>query len=571
MSANTLRRTVTIVEPFACSSHAHLVKWLHKILQPSSSILPTSTITIVQNNNVPTSQSLPELNYNPPEIISIILPGKKWHWRMRASSIYLAQQIPLLSLPSSFSSASSVSFISSPTSLSNLSSLLYSGNHPPVTTPMTLFVSSMCNLSELISLRPDLSLSTSCRKIYYMHENQVTYPSNEENTNKDINQNRDFHFGWIQFLSCLVADIIAWNSLYNLESFLTSLPSFLKLIPDKQQYPQQLSSLIQFIRQKSIILPLPIDPTIDSFPEYNNIQEDLPLSTPITLSSPTSSSSPALLPKTQKLRIAWNHRWEYDKNPELFFNTLLQLQQKKLEFEVIILGEKFTEYPPIFDTACQTLKETGHLLHAGYVPDRSTYIKYLSTCDIAISTANHEFFGVSMLEAMSCGVFPLTPCNLAYPEVLAPTPEEKHYYSSTEQVIEQILYNSKDITISSTPSTNSSSTRPQNPIYHPPVRESEHLYTTEKQLRKKLEYFIKNPTVLYQWRKNLFPVLFPNHESLVHYDSNNEEKDIMTKRIKLESSSSETAVVSALVPPSVPIEWKFSTSKLAPLYKKLLL
>ena len=40
--------------------------------------------------------------------------------------------------------------------------------------------------------------------------------------------------------------------------------------------------------------------------------------------------------------ILWNHRWEHDKNPELFFNTLIKLKKNNIKFNVVNLGQKFT-------------------------------------------------------------------------------------------------------------------------------------------------------------------------------------------------------------------------------------
>jgi len=42
---------------------------------------------------------------------------------------------------------------------------------------------------------------------------------------------------------------------------------------------------------------------------------------------------------------------------------------------------------------------------------------YIKSADVAVSTARHEFYGLSMLEASTCGAFPITPKRLSYPEL----------------------------------------------------------------------------------------------------------------------------------------------------------
>jgi glycosyltransferase involved in cell wall biosynthesis len=56
-------------------------------------------------------------------------------------------------------------------------------------------------------------------------------------------------------------------------------------------------------------------------------------------------------------------------------------------------------------------------LHFGYVKSKHEYIKWLKQGDIVISTANHEFFGMSVIEAVRAGCRPLLPDRLSYPEL----------------------------------------------------------------------------------------------------------------------------------------------------------
>ncbi|XP_076439714.1 tRNA-queuosine alpha-mannosyltransferase-like [Babylonia areolata] len=121
-----------------------------------------------------------------PRVHLVTMSGKKWHWRARVSALHLTSAIPV-------------------------------SHHFRV-----LFSSSVLNLAELVALRKDLA---GLHKVLYFHENQLQYPVRKQ-------KDRDFQYGYNQILSCLVADSVLFNSAFNLESFLSSITSFLKLMPD---------------------------------------------------------------------------------------------------------------------------------------------------------------------------------------------------------------------------------------------------------------------------------------------------------------------------------------------------
>lgn len=96
---------------------------------------------------------------------------------------------------------------------------------------------------------------------------------------------------------------------------------------------------------------------------------------------------------SEVLHLVWPHRWEHDKNPQLLANALIELHQRDIFFTVSIVGEQFQTYPSCFDEMKEKL--TGKLKHFGYL-SRGDYLECLAEADIVISTADHEFYGVSM-------------------------------------------------------------------------------------------------------------------------------------------------------------------------------
>jgi glycosyltransferase involved in cell wall biosynthesis len=245
-----------------------------------------------------------------------------------------------------------------------------------------VFVSSYVPLAELVGLAPQLAR---CPRVLYFHENQLAYPDRESSA-------RDHHFGFTQLVSCLAATRCVFNSRFNLESFLEAGRSLLERMPDAVP-----CGWIERIAARSEVLPVP-----------------LPLPIPPPPRRPPSPDERALGPI-----VLWNHRWEFDKNPEGFFSVLRTLRDRGVAFRVIVCGQRFSRWPVVFDDARRSLG--ARVVHFGYVESRAEYEALLSRADIAISTAHHEFFGVSMIEAAHFGALTLVPDRLAYPEVFPPS------------------------------------------------------------------------------------------------------------------------------------------------------
>ncbi|XP_071328659.1 tRNA-queuosine alpha-mannosyltransferase isoform X3 [Trachinotus anak] len=295
------------------------------------------------------------------------LPAKKWHWRARTAALYFSQTIP--TCPSY----------------------------------RVLFSSSVLNLCELVALRPDLAR---LKKVLYFHENQLVYPVRKD-------QERDFQYGYNQILSCLVSDVVVFNSLFNMDSFLSSISSYMKKIPDHRP-----SGLDQLIRPKCVVLHYPVQfPDVSRLLpkhklvlrqlEHQQISPDEP-ETPRSEEHQENPDQSTSEPRTEQnpvteegsedqikpLHIVWPHRWEHDKNPELFFSTLLRLKEKQLHFHLSVLGETFTDVPEIFSEARRLLD--SHILNWGFQSSKEDYLRVLCQADVVVSTAKHEFFGVAI-------------------------------------------------------------------------------------------------------------------------------------------------------------------------------
>lgn len=249
-----------------------------------------------------------------------------------------------------------------------------------------IFCSDMLNLAEFLGLAPHAVQKLPA--VVYFHENQLTYPVRLESE-------RDYQFAMTNVTTALAAKSMWFNSAFHRDSFLQALTDFLKKMPDYQP-----TDAVEQIRSKALVYP----PGVNDMGKRRDH-------------------------KAGPLRILWAARWEHDKNPEDFFEALKILKARGIDFRLSVIGEQFREVPDVFARA------RGHFAayidRWGYQKSPSEYKKALKLADVFVSTARHEFFGISVVEACLEGAYPLVPKRLSYPEILR---------LSEEKAVEQFFY-----------------------------------------------------------------------------------------------------------------------------------
>jgi glycosyltransferase involved in cell wall biosynthesis len=269
----------------------------------------------------------------------------------------------------------------------------------PVPTDLFL-LSDMTDLCTFSSLLP--SAFRQIPLAIYFHENQITYPWSP--TDPDISLQRNNQYGFINYTSALAADQVFFNSEYHKNSFIEGLTPFLKQFPDHRGLDN-----IKRIEAKSKVLSLGLE--LKSLPLYN-------------------------VQKHQNATLLWNHRWEYDKNPEEFFQLLFRLKEEKIDFKLIVLGESYKKSPAIFAEAEKRLAD--EIIHFGFAPSKEKYIQLLQAADILPVTGYQDFFGISVVEAIYAGCYPLLPNRLAYPQHIPAAKQQEHLYTSTEELYQKL-------------------------------------------------------------------------------------------------------------------------------------
>ncbi len=240
-----------------------------------------------------------------------------------------------------------------------------------------IVATDLINLAELQALA-----GFTCPAIMFFHENQLAYPTPE-------GEKPEVDLSLVNIVSALAANVCLFNSHYQLRGFNHELRQFINDIPEF--VPEHAH---EHIMAKTRVTYMGMD--LSGFPDRRIIKNRVPV-------------------------ILWNHRWEFDKQPHVFFEELYQLVEEGFDFRLILLGENFQMHPKEFIEARGRLGE--RILQYGFVESIEDYAKFVLQADVIVSTALQENFGYAVAEAIYCYTLPLLPNRLSYPEIL---PEKFH-------------------------------------------------------------------------------------------------------------------------------------------------
>ena len=300
------------------------------------------------------------------EIISWTLPARFWKWRMRGAAAWFADA-------------------------------MNAAAGPP---PDLLLVTGMTNAADLRGLlAPPLDRLP---LLLYMHENQLTYPLSPE-------EEFDFHFGFTNIISALAADRVVFNSAWHRELFLKALTDYLGRMPEG--VPKDVRSRLAD-RSSDLAVGLDRPPLpADHFPRYRGGRCD-------------PEAGPAW-PRSGRHLVLWNHRWEFDKRPGWFSSALVEVLERGLDFDVVLLGEsRGNEHT--FDDLRERLGP--RCLAAGHQDSRAEYESWLARADIVVSCAAQEYFGIAVAEAIHAGCYPVLPREQVYPSLYGSRCRGRHFY-----------------------------------------------------------------------------------------------------------------------------------------------
>lgn len=258
--------------------------------------------------------------------------------------------------------------------------------------PDVILATSMVDVAGLRGVLSDLGTVPTA---LYLHENQVTYPQTGRTRVEQAH-------GLVTWTSLVAADAVAFNSEFHRSSLLAALPGFLGSFPDESQ-----AHLIARVAARSVVLPVGCD-----------------------LAGITAG------PKTDPPLVLWNHRWDDDKDPAGFLGLIAAAAGRGARFAVALAGERFVDQRSRLDHLVAPIADRvvvdGHLT-------RDEYLAVLAASSVVVSAAHQEFFGVSVVEAIHAGAYPILPDRLVYRERIPSPLHDRCLYRTADEAVDRIV------------------------------------------------------------------------------------------------------------------------------------
>ena len=285
------------------------------------------------------------------------LPGRAWRWRLRGGALPLAEQL----------------------------GAWVAGNGDPD----VVVVSGLVDVAQLLGLA-SRSLQTRPPVVVYQHESQLVHPSPGSKPDQEA--------ALRNWMSWCAADLVLFNSRYHAEAVLSALAGFVGQLPEPSHLP-----FLERVTGRFEVLPVGVDLSwVD-----RGSARGLP---PDGATRWGDGGAPV---------IVWPHRWETDKDPSAFVAALTKARTAGRLFRLVLAGEDpDAGSRDAAGARAAVLDRFGELVLAAGPFGRDEYREVLGRCDLVVSCAHHEFFGVAVVEAIAAGCLPLLPRSLAYPEVV---------------------------------------------------------------------------------------------------------------------------------------------------------
>ena len=237
--------------------------------------------------------------------------------------------------------------------------------------------------------------------LLYLHESQISYPV-------PAGGSAGAELLWRDVTNVCAADRLVFNSEFHRAAFRARLPAVIERLPDAQARPEVPPAWLD--AHSSVLYPG-------------------------CRFGPGPPGTPPPGPPPGPPVVIWNHRWEFDKDPQAFVAALAEVARRGVPFRVALLGERLIPEPDALVRARAAL--AGRIVHDGF-PDRPDYLRQLARGSVVVSTAVQENFGIAVMEAVHAGCLPLAPRRLVYPELIPPELHDRCLYEDAAGLIERL-------------------------------------------------------------------------------------------------------------------------------------